>query len=120
MRAECGVAPLDFLTFPANPALRNQRLKPFALPSGHPRIDLVEIRNGRLRERRAVQVAVGSELWRHRALRDAARGLRPPESCPPAFVRFDGFAILRRGGVGDLRALIVADSRVGVVRALGT
>src|SRR5207237_1156985 len=91
-----------------------------AFTLGHPRIDLFQIRDRFAAERQAMQIAVRPELRRQGAAGHAALKLATPDLCPPTLVSLKRSAILRSRGMRHLRALIVSDARVNVVRAFGT
>ena len=97
---------------------RSQRFaKFFALSTRHPAIELAQIRNGPLAERRLLQIAVRTELRCYREQLLAARAGCQRDASPPAFVREQLRLVLGRARVRNLRALRVADTRVHVARA---
>ena len=78
-------------------------------------VDVPEVGDGFLSEGGAVEVAVGAELGGEGGAGEAARALGLPKAAPPAFVRGEGVGVFGGAGLGDLRAVRVADAGLEMV-----
>ena len=92
--------------------------EPSSQLKSHPAVHFPEIGNRLSRIRLQVEISISAELRRHRDFFDSLSFLNIPDRLPPGAVSLYGECVFGCSGIGNLGALVVSNSRMGVVAAV--